>query len=78
MFFIEAFGGTCDGNRLIEEHIVHQVGFLCVASTMCVYQMTGLYMCGSKKFTGCAAIQYPSHLFFSQTEKQQLQTEMRG
>lgn len=35
VFFIEAFRGSCNGNRWTEERIFHQVGFLCVASVVC-------------------------------------------
>lgn len=59
-----------------EKHVVHQVGFLCLALIMCVYQMTA-YVLYEKKVTWYAAIQYPSYLFFSLTEKQ-LQTEIKG
>ena len=48
MFFIEAFRGTCNGNRLAEEYIVHQVGFLCVALMMCAHQVTA-YVLYKKK-----------------------------
>lgn len=40
MLFIEAFRGACDANRRTEGHIVHQAGFLCVASIMSVCQLT--------------------------------------